>query len=360
MKSLFPELDEVNASPLLAITNTARSWCDPSQHCEVVGIDFGSKYAHYYMARSGKKGRMPFKELLAWLVRLPCNTLVVCESAHLVPQNEFSLAQFYTAEQLEKLRATLESDNITLKLASEAHTGKRMRDWVAHHYPNLIPAGKKSDAADALALAIYVDRCNDISLANPHTSFCHSPRRQFGRKVTKSSNAILNAARTDDYRGQFCPLIMKLAIKVKQRHNFPSTKFVLTVASTLMSEHEGRLVVLQHRGQCPGRWFWMRNVLRMSPWHRRGGTARSNLMWHTFRPYLQRRAKKVGLSIKEGGKYKKFAAYNPQEKALRTSAIKEFRQMLLRCRDECLKQARSVNAGSLELTDIAAEVTHGW
>jgi hypothetical protein len=360
MKSLFPELDEADASTLRACTSTARSWCDPSQYDEVIGLDFGCNIAHYYMARSGKKGQMPFKQLLSWLLRLPCNTLVVCESAHLgVPQTALSLAQPFTAEELLKLLADLRARGITLKLAPHAHTGKRMRLWVAHHYPELMRDADKSDAADAMALAVYVDRCNEISLANPYKSFSRSARRNFGREVTKLSNAILNAERTDDYGGEFFPEIIRLARTVRRSKCFPSVKFVVTVASTLLYEKNGRLLVLRHRGHVPGRWFWMRDVLRMSPWHHRGGTARSNLMWHTFRPYLQKQAKLHYVNVKIGNKYKKFATYDLRQKQEHTSAMKSFRQMLLRCRDLCLKQARLMNAGELELTDISEEGSCG-
>lgn len=360
MKSLFPELDEADASTLPSLTTAARSWCDPSKYDEVVGLDFGGNVAHYYMARSGKKGHMPFKELLAWLLRLPCNTLVVCESAHLgVPQTDLSLAQPFDAKQLLKLYADLRRGGITLKLAPHAHTGKRMRLWVAHHYPELMQDAEKSDAADAMTLAIYVDRCNEISLANPYKTFRRSARRKFGRKVTKLSNAVLNAERTDGYRGSFYPLIVELSRKVRQRGSFPTLKFVVTVASTLFSEHDGRLCVLTHRGHIPGRWFWMRDVLRMSPWHHRGGTARSNLMWHTFRPYLQKRAKRSGVNVKAGNKYRKFAHHDSRQKTARTLAMRSFRQTLLRCRALCLEQANRIDAGQFELTQVADEVTCG-
>lgn len=360
MKSLFAELDAAEASALPMRESTARSYCDPSLYDEVVGLDFGSNVAHYYMARSGNRGRMPFKNLLAWLLRLPCNTLVVCESAHLgVAQTELSLAQPFTAKQLLDLYARLSGSGVTLKLAPHAHTGKRMRLWVSHHYPELMREAEKSDQADAMALAVYVDRCNEISLANPYRSFSRSAKRVFGRKVTQLSNAVLNAERTDDYRGSFYPLIVKLARAVRRREWFPSFKFVVTVASTLLSEEGGRLVVLTHRGHPPGRWFWMRDVLRMSPWHHRGGTARSNLMWHTFRPYLHKLAKRHGVNVKTGSKYKKFAAYDAKQKAARTLAMKSFRQLLLRCRDLCLEQAQRMNAGYFELTDTIEEATCG-
>ena len=360
MKSLFPELDLADALTLDACASTARSWCDPSQYQEVVGIDFGCNSVHYYMARCKRHGKMAFGELLSWLLRLPSGTLVLCESAHLgVPQTSLSLAQPFTADQLLDLNRRLKLRGVTLKLAPHAHTGKRMRLWVSHHHPAIMRTAAKTDAADALALAVYVDLCNEISLANPYASFDRSPRRNFGRAVTRLSTIALNAERTSDYRGDFYPSLMSLSRKVRSRGGFPSLKFVVTVASTLFGEQEGTLVAFTHRGQQPGRWFWMREVARMSPWHHRGGVARSNHMWHTFRPFLQRHAKRLEVSVKSGGAYKKFAFYTDAQKAARTSAMKSYREMLLRARDLCIKEASRMGAGQLELSEVLQEVSHG-
>lgn len=367
MKSLFAELDEVDLATLPSRVTTDQSWCNPSQFDEVIGVDFGCNAAHYYMARSKKRGSMPFSQLIAWLLRRPANTLVVCESAHLgVPQTELSLAQAFTADQLLKLYSDMRNRGITLKLAPHAHTGKRMRLWVAHNYPELMHNSEKSDEADAMTLAVFVDKCNEISLSNPYKSFARSARRDFGRKARRLSTSLLNAERTNDYSGEFYPQIMGLARRVRRKAFFlgglsetSKLKFVVTVASTLFSETNGQLVVLTHRGQPPGRWFWMRDVLRMSPWHHRGGTARSNLMWHIFRPYLQNKAKRNGVNVKAGNKYKKFALYDTRQKAARTLAMKSFRQLLLSCRDLCIEQAQLMGAGELELTEVTSEVTNG-
>jgi hypothetical protein len=234
-----------------------------------------------------------------------------------------------------------------------------MRLWVSHHHPELIRTAEKTDATDALSLAVYVDLCNDISLAKPYASFKRSPSRDYGRTVTRLSTSVLNAERTADYHGDFYPLIITVARKVRHRGGFPSLKFVVTVASTLFGEQSGKLVAFTYRGQLPGRWFWMKHVVRMSPWHHRGGVARSNLMWHTFRPYLQRHARGLGLSVKSGVAYKKFAFYTDAQKAARTSAMKSYREMLLRARDLCIKEAARIGHGQLELANALEEATDG-
>jgi hypothetical protein len=82
-------------------------------------------------------------------------------------------------------------------------------------------------------------------------------------------------------------------------------------------------------------------------------------MWHTFRPFLQRHAKRLGVSVKSGGAYKKFAFYTDAQKASRTSAMKSYREMLLRARDLCVEEASRMGAGELELSEVLQEVSHG-
>lgn len=368
MTFLFSELDEGGALAMLSHTSTAKTWCNPSLFDEVVGLDFGCNVAYYYTARSSRRGSMPFNELRAWLLRLPSNTLVVCESAHLgVPQTELSLAQPFTADELLTLYAGLQSNGVTLRLAPHAHTGRRMRLWVSHHCQEMLGTSKKSDEADAMTLALYVDRCNQIALAKPYKTFAMSARRTFGRKVTKLSSTLLNVERRNNYSGVFYPLTTELARKVRARAGFlgglaetSKFKFVLAVASTLVSERDGRLLVLTHRGHHPGRWFWLQDVLRMSAWHHRGGTARSNLMWHIFRPYLQNTAKRNGSSVKnDDNGYTPFALYDDRQQAVLQLAKNKFRQKLLLCRDACIEQAKSMGAGKLELTDVMTEASHG-
>lgn len=361
MTMFLPGMEESFATTAVVSNSAAKTWCDPSQHCEVVGLDFGCNSVHYYMARCGHYGKMRFSELSGWLRRLAAGTLVVCEAAHLgVPQTELSLAQPYKADDLLDLYSCLRSSGVTLRLAPHAHTGKRMRLWVAHHFPDIVSGAEKSDAADAIALAIYVDRCNEIALANPYRSFGNAARREFGRKVRQLSNSILNAERTDEYGGNFYPVVVDLARQVWRLGSTPDLKFVLSIASTVVWESAGRLQLFTHRGQVPGRRFWLRNVLRMSAWHHRGGIARSNLMWHRFRPFLASYAmRRFGVNLKTGGAYKDFALYTDSEKTARAAAMKFYREMILQCRDRCIAKAIEMGAAKLELTDSTEEAAHG-
>jgi hypothetical protein len=356
MSSLFPELDN---EYVVAAGAAARDWCDPSSYKEVVGVDFGANSVCYYMARAGKGGSVTLTAFRSWLTSLPSGTLVVCEWAHLaVPRTERSLAQPFAASELLDVYRLCSDRGVTLKLAPHAHSGTRMRLWVSLRRPDLIADAEKSDSADAIALAIFVCECNEVSLADPPSTFSISPGRAYGRQVTKRSNVVLNAERTADYHGRFFPLLMKLARKINRRCGC-GLKVAATVASTLACEHQGKLCLFTYRGQVPGRWFWMRNVLRFSPWHHQGGTGRSNLMWHTFRPYMARFGNRRGVSLKSGNKYKKVAAMSDGEKAVRTASLRAFRQMVLNARDVCIQKAEKMGAGRVELTSQQQETLHG-
>lgn len=236
MTLFLPGMDEDDVEPASANASTARVWCDPSQYEDIVGIDFGANAVHYYMARCGKTGTVAFESFRSWITGLPCNTLAVCEWAHLgVPQTERSLAQPFTARELLDIYKLCRERGVVLKLAPHAHSGMRMRLWVSAKRPDLIKDGEKSDRTDAISLALFVRDSNEISLANPPASFLVSPARAYGREVTSRSNVVLNAERTRDYKGRFFPLLIKLARQIDRRCGC-GIKVAATVVSTLACE----------------------------------------------------------------------------------------------------------------------------
>lgn len=338
----------------------ARSWCDPGRYGEVIGLDFGGLYAHYFMAKSGQHGRLAVPALMSWLLSLSDRTLVVCEWAHLaVPQTRKSLAQPYSAEELVCLYRALEQRGVKLMLAPHQHTGKHMRAWAAKHHASIVGDGSKSDIADAASLALYVRHCNGVSLANPPKSFGVSLRRAFGRSVCDLSNTVLNAERTCAYAGIYFPTLASIARIVEQRCLGPVTMPVaMSVVSTIAYEDEQGLRLFTHRGQVPGRGLWMRHVIRMSPFHHRAGIARSNIVHHSFRHWLVGHCGRRGFILKQDGKFRCFGTLNGKEHGILSSAWKRFRDHLSKARQECLKECQRRGAGHFELTDVS-EATDG-
>lgn len=345
-----------------AESSAARSWCDPGCYDEVIGLDFGGLYAHYFMAESGKYGRMAVPALMSWLLSLPARTLVVCEWAHLaVPQTRKSLAQPYSADDLVCLYRGLEQRGVKLMLAPHQHTGKRMRAWAAEHHARIVGDGSKSDIADAAALALYVKHCNAVSLANPPKSFGVSLRRAFGRSVSVFSNVVLNAERTckPSYSGIYFPLLAEISGIVAHRCGLPVTMPVaMAVVSTIAYEDEHGLRLFTHRGQVPGRGLWMRDVIHMSPFHHRSGVARSNIVHHCFRHWLVKHCARRGVILKPDGKWRDFGTLSVKEHGIRISAWKRFRAHLLNARQKCIDECKRRGAGHFELTDVA-EATDG-
>ena len=355
VRTLFPLHDDPPADARLH-EHVGREWCDPATFGEVVGLDFGSCKVHFYMAVSRKSGTLPQEQLASWLARLPRGTLVVCEWAHLaVPRTRKSLAQPFTDSELTVIYKTLEDRGVSLKLAPHGHS-RRMRESVSSAHPDLIAESEKSDAADAMALALFVSEFNEISLADPPRSFLRSTSREYGRKVRDASNTVLNAERTTDYRGKHFPLLVAVASKVSKKcGRLVNKKVALSLASTLAMEDSSGLMVFTHKGQVPGFWFWKRHVLMMTPWHHRGGIGRSNLMWHAFRPWVDKYARRVhGVSLKVGAKNKKVAGMSDNEKKARTAGLKVLRNDLRDARLLCIKEFERMKAGRMELTDTEA------
>lgn len=353
LQMLF-EIDDNSQAVVQLHKGVARSWCNPSLFVEVVGLDFGSNKVHFYKARSRTGGLMPVDLLLSWLKNLPANTLVVCEYAHLgVPRSQKSLAQPFTEAELMCLYKELKQQGICLKLAPHQHT-KVMRETVSVRYPTLIEDSTKTDANDAIALAIFYSEFNRTSLANPPKSFDRSPKRDYGIKVRTFSNTVLNAERSTGYEGKVFPRLVAIAgvLETKCGQAIRLTE-ALSVLSLLATETASGLSVFTHKGNVPGWGLWKKHVLRMTPHHHKGGVARSNIMYHALRRWMPGYAKRrysVRLIVQK--KQKPIGELTDEERLARTACMKVFREQLKQCFRLCIKELELLGASRLELTHI--------
>ena len=71
---------------------------------------------------------------------------------------------------------------------------------------------------------------------------------------------------------------------------------ISAILSTLMTE-DCQLRVREYTQARPGLEYVTRYVLRMSPYHHKGGVARSNLYWHTLKNYIIREGKEAGFDF---------------------------------------------------------------
>lgn len=360
---LFPEhaIAVADATGNLA-RGVAQQWLDPTMFDEIVGVDFGLGKMHCYLAHAGRRRSVDIAQAISLLSSFRPKTLIVCEWAHLaVPQTHKSLSQPFDAIQLRDLYVKLQERGIVLKLFPHAHSGTRAREWVAHRMKTLVDSKKTSDINDAISIALYVLHCNEVSLADPPNSFRRCVRRDYGRSVTEYSNIVLNAERTRGYKGVMFPHVVELArvIRKKAAHSAIDRNVSISIASTVVHEFDGRPVVFVRNGRIPGAWMWLRNVMRFSPWHHRGGIARSNVWRHKWRPWFAKFAARRYVSVKSSNKYVKPAHFNAKQMAVSVAAKKEFRTAFIRAYRIAAEAAEAKGWDRLDLAVHQREASNG-
>lgn len=239
---------------------------------------------------------------LQWLS--PGDTLIA-ENAHLgCHRTDLSLAQVYTKEQLTDLYSRASRKNCTIKLFPGHLTPKARAQY---------GGGEKSDDVDTRAIYHMVTNSPHVRLMNPPMSFEPSRSRQAGWKFKEETNAILNKARRfkyedpDDAIVQFLSTNLKLIasrLSPQAQEAFDFDKISKRSGEFLKSDGRinrlytltaffihpsGTLRQRPDTGKMPGIQWLRRNVLHTSPFHFRGGIARSNIYWHGFRNYAVKR-----------------------------------------------------------------------
>lgn len=311
--------------------DTRKSWADPSSFTEIVGVDFGGGAMHCHFLRAGfDKTGIPLAKAADYLALLSRSTLVVGERAHLaVPQTSRSLAQPFTKEQLLSLYERCDSAGVTLRLFPHAHS-RKAREWAAANAPSgFVDSEKSTDINDARAIAFYVNHCNGISLECPPRDFARTNSRQYGHAVREQSNVVLSAVKVHGYRGNVFPGIMQFGERLQNRICGPLTfmhgKSCISVASLVVGERDGEMCRFTYNGRVPGVNLWMRDVLRSSPNHRRGGIARANLFRDRWRPFFAQYAFARGVIVKDGSKYTPYGLFTEEQDRIRRAAWKSVR-----------------------------------
>jgi len=326
--------DEISAvvADSVAGRDASQCWCNPSAFCDVVGIDFGSGHMHLYSSATGRAWSVPASRAIEEILALATGSLVIGEWAHLAtPRTRRSLAQPFSEEQLTELRRDAIAKGITIKLFPHYHSGPRARDWAAARFPE-IQSAEKSDSADAMALALYVSHCNGVSLADFPESFARDPKREYGRAIREYSSIALNAERTTGYCGRFFPHIMQLGEEIYGKRGRRIGKTACySIASLIVTEVNGSPLMFARSGRPPGVEMWWRYVARMTPFHHRAGIARSNLMRHSFRPFLRKFGKRAGVNMGSGSKVVPFGEHDDIQSTTRTMAMKSFRDTAKGC-----------------------------
>ena len=241
---------------------------------------------------------------LQWL---PAGSTLIAENAHLgCPRTDLSLAQVYT------------DDGLTDFYGRASRKGCRIKLFPGHLTPKAraqYGGGEKSDEVDTRAIYHMVTNRPHLKLMNPPVSFEVSRSRQAGWDFKNETNAILNKARRfkyqdpDDAIVQFLTanlrtIASKLSPEAQEAFDFDkiskrSGEFLksdgrinrLYTLTAFFLHPSGALRKRPDTGAMPGIQWLRRNVLHTSPFHFRGGIARSNIYWHGLKNYV---LKKMG------------------------------------------------------------------
>jgi hypothetical protein len=245
-----------------------------------------------------------FLRLEAWC---PKGAMLVAENAHLgCERTHKSLAQVYTAPQLQELYRLASSLSVEIRLFPQGQTPK------ARAFAGI---DEKTDAADAQAIYAYLIDSPSVlqSLKRPPTSFQPERWREAGWSFKEDTNVILNVARRFDYKIEgdkitsfvlanleaFESMLPNDAKEIfgllhrKKDGSFyaidsqqgPKLSKLYTLAALLLNE-EGNLRLRPDTQRPPGIGWLMRTQIGTSPFHHRGGIARSNVMWHGCKNYV--------------------------------------------------------------------------
>jgi len=374
MQEHFAQVQRENeqAYSLLACADrtTARSWCDPSKHSEIVGVDFGRGTFWYYKLFAGISGSGSYTDIKKVFMSFCPGTLIVVERAHLAtPQTQKSLAQPMTAEQLLDLYEACKKRSITLLFFPHYHT-RKCREWVAKNCGGLsVVAEKDDDLNDAISLAAYVAKNNGVALSKPPTSFDVCLKRRFGKLVRENANTLLNAARVRGYRGQVFPEIAELARTIPRKlgahcsfYSKPTgdedNKAAWSIACLIITEDtKGNASRYVYNGRVPGKNSWMRYVLMFSSLHHRAGVARSNLLKHRFPAFLSEFAARHNVCTKlprsQKGVYVPFSDFDDTQEQIRRDCWRAVRLETKRAYNIACEYAEKKGFANLEILGMS-------
>ena len=289
-------------------------------------IDCGTNKSTIYDSETDNCRVITHEELLELPNKLPEGSLVVSEYSHLgCERTRFSRSQPFTARELLNLYYDFEQNNIKLKLFPQKSTPR------ACSYSGL----EKSDLNDPKSIYLLLKDFPEISLMNPPETFSLSKIREESYEYKKYTSAYINAARRGDnpYTEDECSKFIRDNIetfagslsetaksvfglsndcryKKNGKINFNKVKMqaIYAVVCTLLDD-EGNIRVRPSTGEIAGWQYIKRYVLCMTPFHFRGGVARSNLYYHGLKNWVIKQVKENhGFNLKgrsRGGFFEK-------------------------------------------------------
>ena len=312
---VFENMQDMHTTTISgSIPSVKRSWADPANYDHVIGMDYG-KQGHaasiYETATRGFERPRIRKDFVDGLLTLPSqypNSLIVGEQSHFaVPQNETNLAQPFTADVLKTFYKLCEDNHCRFMLFPQLLTPS-LKTWAEANRERIAATHKielstaKGDIEDAILLMVFTIMENSISLALPYESFVQSDLQEFGNGVRKSANFILNCAAKDnriyDGNGEYFHAFAKRADDLRKAcgiNDERKRKYCFSILALMFDDkdHDGTMTPHHYNGRFLRWQDFSQHVLRNTPFHFRGGRARSNIWLHFFRSFVMADFKKL-------------------------------------------------------------------
>ncbi len=314
------------------------------------------------MLKNGQVYTFSHKNLFDEILSLPKNTIVVAEEAHLTPRKLLSKAQPFTKSELDKLSASCKEKGIEILCFPQQSTPRALGYYRNKHQLNEEDF-KKSDHNDLLAIKELLNDFPEIKLSklggdkNTHAKEC-------GHNFQKLLNNHLNISRSQDYsdKNDGCRKWLnenieelssmltedskevfgltdgcRFKIKAKKGQiNINSTKIRMTqiysVVATLVY-YDGSFRLRSSTNNLPGKYFIQKYVLKMTPFHRKGGVARSNLYHHGMKNFFRKKCEEHGLDKPEGGR----GNFSKEQEKLFKKCRKQYRSAIFDLFQSCKK-----------------------
>jgi hypothetical protein len=297
---------------------------------ELVVLDCGKNSGTFYDGNDEEECVKITHEVLLEMASNPRykGYAMVVEDAHFgVPRGPTSLAQPFSAEQLSKFYKECVNNNVIFRLFPQKSTPR-----AAAYADNI-----KSDETDPVSIYKMIRDFPKTALRKPPESFEVSPIREEGYKHKSDLNDVLNIARayepkgyidTDDantkwLQGHIEEIVSHMSPTAKDafqisyykkgginmNETFKAPAQLYSILASLrgkIKEHKEKeksyisdeLNIRESTGELPSWKFAKKHIFNFSPWHQKGGVARSNLMYHGARNYIIRKAKEEGLALK--------------------------------------------------------------
>ena len=296
------------------------------------------------------------RNLFHEITNLPNGTIVISEEAHLTPRTKLSKSQPFTKEELMSLKDGCRKKNIQVFGFPQRSTPRALEYY--RNKNGLTEADfPKSDENDPIAIKSFLTDFPDVKLSKVFgDNKIPQNVRDESFDFVNNLNQQLNYARSDKYVGEddlcanwilsnidkIVPNISKktqtiFGLNEKYKVNRGNAKKgeinksaikmpqLYSVVATLVN-FDGSIKKRVSTDKPAGWLFIKRLVLRMSPFHQKGGVARSNIYFHGIRNYFKQKCKDQGLC-------------KPKSRA---TFCKDQEKLFLKCRKEYCDSVREL------------------